>query len=157
MDLSNPSNSSTPVNSDPRHVARLLAVQYLFSISKIKEYGLAQPFEVDSLLQIIEEKKYNKGLYSKLVDGVENNYESIDLLITTKAPEWPIDQINPINLAVLRVAVFEAFIANLNPIKVVINEAIDIAKELSGESDGSFVNGVLGNIYKDFNKDKNGD
>lgn len=133
-------------NTDPRHVARILAVQYLFSQKKEDNEGFLT-FEVESLLQILEEEKYDKSLYEKLVEGVEENVESLDNIIKEKAPEWPIDQINPVNLAILRLALWEGFISKMTPPKVVINEAIEMAKQLSSEPDGAFINGVLGNIY----------
>lgn len=137
------------INSDPRHNSRILAVQYLFSTSKnIASEDFTQ-YETETLLSELEERKYDRKLYEKLVDGVTSQVEQIDKIISEKAPEWPIDQINPVNLAILRCAVWEAFIGKINPPKVVINEAIEIAKEMSGsKSDGSFVNGVLGSIYK---------
>lgn len=144
MDPKEEQNQST----DPRHVARLLAVQYLFSKLKNTDEDNYITFEVDSLLQIIEESKYDKGLYEKLIDGVEKNFEEIDKLIQEKAPEWPINQINPVNLTILRAAIWEGFIGEITPPKVVINEAIEISKVLSSESDSSFINGVLGSIYK---------
>ena len=139
--------------SDPRHIARILAVQYLFTQYKKENEAGFLPFEVESLLQILEEEKYDKNLYEKLIDGVENSTEELDTIIKQKAPEWPIDQINPVNLSILRIALWEGFVAKLTPPKVVINEAIEMAKQLSSEADGSFINGVLGNIYNEL-KDK---
>jgi N utilization substance protein B len=54
--------------------------------------------------------------------------------------------INKVDLQILRLAIFEAFISEINPTKVVINEAIDLAKEFGGGPSGKFVNGVLGNL-----------
>src|SRR5690606_2109831 len=106
-------------------------------------------YEAETLLSELEENKYDRKLYEKLVDGVSSKTEEIDKIILDKAPEWPIDQVNPVNLAILRCAVWEAFLGKINPPKVVINEASEIAKEMSGaKSDGSFINGVLGSIYK---------
>lgn len=136
-------------SSDPRHIARVLAVQYLFSQNRTEDDNGFVAFEVESLLQILEEEKYDKALYEKLIDGVEKSKEELDQLIITKAPEWPIDQINPVNLAILRLALWEGFINKMTPPKVVINEAIEMAKQLSSEADGAFINGVLGNIYNE--------
>lgn len=138
--------------SDPRHIARILAVQYFFSQYKQENEPGFVPFEVESLLQILEEEKYDKSLYEKLIDGVESKKEELDNIIKEKAPEWPIDQINPVNLSILRLALWEGFVAKLTPPKVVINEAIEMAKQLSSEADGAFINGVLGNIYNEIKK-----
>jgi len=137
---------------DSRHIARILAVQYLFSKLKSENESFT-PFEVDSLLQIIEEKKFDRKLYAKIVDGVEHQISEIDEIIVKIAPEWPIDQINPVNLAVLRCSIWEGFLGKITPPKVVINEAIEISKALSAVNDSSFINGVLGNIYKSYNSD----
>ena len=67
--------------------------------------------------------------------------------IKKAAPTWPIEKLNKIDLAILRLAVFELENQQTPP-KVVIDEAIELAKEFGAESSASFVNGVLGTIYK---------
>lgn len=71
--------------------------------------------------------------------------EEIDRLIASAAPEWPLGSINKIDLAILRVATEELLYSD-TPAKVVIDEAIEIAKKYGAESSASFVNGVLGTI-----------
>lgn len=70
----------------------------------------------------------------------------IDERIRVAAPEWPIDKIAKIDLAVLRLAVFELTIEKKEPPKVVIDEAIELAKEFGNDHSWQFVNGVLGTI-----------
>lgn len=141
-------DDSTTLTTDKRHLSRLLAVQYLFTkFFAEKSSQDYQVFEPQALLQIIEEEKFNSDLYNKLIDGVENYKDKIDIIIQEVAPAWPIDQINPINLIILRMSIWEAFIGCITPPKVVINEAIELDKELSSKSNSSFINGVLGNIY----------
>jgi transcription antitermination factor NusB len=72
----------------------------------------------------------------------------IDQRIHIAAPEWPVDKIAKIDLAVLRLAVFELTVANHEPPKVIIDEAIELAKEYGNEHSSKFVNGVLGTILK---------
>ncbi len=135
------------VSVDPRHTARLLAVQYLFTLEYSRRINaVTSVFEPQSLLSILELQKFNDNLYQSLLEGVEGNLEYIDKLIQENAPAWPLDQINPVDLCVLRIAVWEGIIAKTNPIKVVINEAIELAKELSSEQSSKFINGVMGNI-----------
>lgn len=138
-------------NTDSRHLARLLAVQYLFTLLKKDKFDTASedviPFEPNSLLNVVGEKKFNTKLYEALVTGVLELAEAIDKIIEEVAPAWPIDQINPVDLTVLRVAIWEAFISQMTPPKVVINEAINIDKYLSSKDSSSFVNGVLGKIF----------
>jgi N utilization substance protein B len=73
--------------------------------------------------------------------------KKIDKIITKAAPAWPIDNINKIDLAILRFAVYE-LMEKTTPQKVTIDEAVEIAKEYGSESSSSFVNGVLGTIYE---------
>ena len=72
----------------------------------------------------------------------------IDQLITQFAPKWPLEKINHIDLAVLRCAIWEIKYHSETPPKVVVDEAVEIAKEFGTETSGSFVNGVLGGIMK---------
>lgn len=135
-------------NIDSRHLARLLAVQYLFTELKSEKDKIEyEPFEPNTILQMLEEKKYHAKLYEEIIDGVKKHKDEIDKIITEVAPAWPIDQINPVNLIILRCAIWEAFLAEKTPPKVVINEAVELDKVLSTESNSAFINGVLGNIY----------
>lgn len=70
-----------------------------------------------------------------------------DALISRAAPEWPLGNINKIDLAILRHATAE-LMSGQTPPKVVIDEAVEIAKKYGAQHSGSFVNGVLGNILK---------
>ena len=74
------------------------------------------------------------------------NLEAVDNNIKKAAPELPIDKINKVDLAILRLAIFELLIEKKEPPKVIIDEAIELAKEYGGETSPSFINGALGNI-----------
>lgn len=74
---------------------------------------------------------------------------TIDSKIAKAAPEWPIDKIAKIDLAVLRLATYELVVAKSEPPKVVIDEAIELAKSYGNEHSSQFVNGVLGSILKE--------
>ncbi|HEY3341720.1 MAG TPA: transcription antitermination factor NusB [Anaerolineae bacterium] len=80
---------------------------------------------------------------SQLVSGVVNGAEELNAVLGRCAPEFPVDQIAPIDRNILRIALFEIK-ANLVPPRVAINEAIEISKEFGSESTPRFVNGVLG-------------
>lgn len=71
----------------------------------------------------------------------------IDTLISEAAPKWPLSQINKVELAILRYAIWELKYQDTTPHKVIIDEAIEISKEFGNESSGSFVNAVLGHIF----------
>ena len=79
---------------------------------------------------------------------VPAKFKRSDHLIAAAAPEWPLDRLNPIDLAILRLAVFELVIDNTEPVKVIIDEAVELAKQFGGSTSPSFVNGVLGTICK---------
>lgn len=73
---------------------------------------------------------------------------SIDQAIQAAAPEWPIDKIAKIDLAILRLAIHELTVEKKEPAKVIIDEAVELAKAFGNESSPKFVNGVLGTILK---------
>lgn len=116
--------------TDPRHLKRREAVKFLFAETYTK-----QPNPPELVQKILAEK------------------EKINKLISEAAPQWPIDKLNKIDLAILWLAIYELEEGNAPP-KVVIDEAIELAKEYGSESSSSFINGVLGTIYKENNKDE---
>ncbi len=84
----------------------------------------------------------------ELVKGVVDNRESIDALIKTHAPSWPVEQLSPVDRNILRVAILEIMIENRVPLKAAINEAVELAKTFGGHNSSRFVNGVLGSIIQ---------
>ncbi len=82
----------------------------------------------------------------KLLAGVRDNQTNLDMLITRYAPEWPLEQIAVIDRNILRVAIFEILVEQTTPIKVSINEAVELAKSYGSDSAARFVNGVLGTL-----------
>lgn len=110
---------------DPRHQKRQEAVQTLFA------WGFQE-----------------KPTKNELAKTIIANLEKLDKLIIEAAPQWPLEQINRIDLAILRLAVYELEISQKEPLKVIIDEAVELAKEFGSESSPAFVNGVLGKIVK---------
>ena len=87
--------------------------------------------------------------YSRqLLEGILTNKLKIDSIISKHAPQWPIEQLPSVDKNVLRVAIYE-MMAQETPMKVVINEAVEIAKAYGSENSFSFINGVLGSIMYD--------
>lgn len=80
-----------------------------------------------------------------LVNGILDHLDLLDALIQEHAPEWPVDQIAIIDRNVLRMAVYE-FGTQLTPIRVAINEAVELAKDFGSDAAPRFVNGVLGSV-----------
>jgi N utilization substance protein B len=81
-----------------------------------------------------------------LVQGVVEYQTHIDMLIARYAPEWPLDQMAVIDRNILRIAIFEFLISEQTPVKVAINEAVELAKTYGSDSAPRFVNGVLGTL-----------
>lgn len=77
---------------------------------------------------------------------VAANREWLDTLIGRYAPEWPVDQIAIIDRNILRIAIYEIMESGDTPVKVAINEAVELAKQFGSDSSGRFVNGVLGTL-----------
>ena len=81
-----------------------------------------------------------------LIYGVVENQAEMDKLISRYAPEWPLDQMAVIDRNILRIAIFEFLIDGSTPIKVAINEAVELAKTYASDSAPRFINGVLGTL-----------
>ncbi len=92
---------------------------------------------------IEEEKEY----ISSSIKGVIKNIDSIDKLILDKLKNWSIDRIAKVDLAILRLASYELLYTEI-PVKVVANEAVELAKTYGNDDSSSFVNGVIAKIIE---------
>lgn len=119
-------------SKDPRHIRRIEAVKSLFAWSFLPE----QPATHELAAEVLLER------------------ERIDQIIEKCAPEWPLPQINRLDLSVLRLAVFELLVRPEVPPKVVIDEAVEVGKEFGSQSSGSFINGVLASALRETGRDK---
>jgi transcription antitermination protein NusB len=136
-----------------RHLARTIAMQSLYEwdFNKMNEQDLTD-LVMRNLKEFAPDFDDN-GFTMHTVKGVVNNIDEINNLITTYAPEWPLEQITVVDRNVLRIGIYELkFSSGEIPPKVAINEAIELAKTFGGESSGKFINGVLGTIYKEMVK-----
>lgn len=134
---------------DPRHLARELALQTLFSEDFYKNPTFnIEAFTLDDLSTIDEIEDFDKELCMNILKGVKERKAEIDQLIIEFAPQWPISQMKLVDLQILRMAILEGFLTDMTPPKVAIDEAIEIAKIFGGENSDKFVNGVLGAIYE---------
>lgn len=82
----------------------------------------------------------------KLVHGVIDHQPQMDRLISRYAPEWPLDQMAVIDRNILRIAMYEFLVTDETPVKVAINEAVELAKVYGSDSAPRFINGVLGTL-----------
>ncbi len=87
----------------------------------------------------------------RIVKGVIENFDYLNKTIEKTAPEWPINQISAIDRNVLRIGLYELLFADHDevPLKVAINEAIELAKNYGGPNSSKFINGVLGTVCRE--------
>lgn len=107
---------------DPRHKKRQLIIQELFSL------------------------QFQNQKVSENSKTIIKHITTIDNYIQQSAPEFPVTKINRIDLAILRLAVYEILIEKKEPQNVIIDEAVELAKEYGNETSPGFINGVLGKI-----------
>ncbi|RPI22258.1 MAG: transcription antitermination factor NusB [Chloroflexota bacterium] len=127
----------------PRTRARGVALQALYEI----DIAGHPPGEV--LEQRLEETPLDSKLVEfsrQIVFGVLPLVEKLDIFIAQHAPEWPLDQVATIDRNILRIALWEIAMSDQTPIKVAINEAVELAKMYGSDSTPRFVNGVLGSL-----------
>ncbi len=126
-----------------RRKARGLALQALYEIDST---GHSAEGVLKSLLAGEKLTEENDAFVHELVTGVIRNKDKIDLSIKEFAQAWPLEQMPAIDRNILRLAIFEILIDNKVPIKVAINEAVELAKTFGADSSSKFVNGVLGSV-----------
>jgi len=132
----------------PRTRARSVALQVLYEIDLtghapgvvLQERFEETPMEVDLA-----------DFASQIVQGVFPRILELDETIARHAPEWPLDQVATIDRNILRISLWEIAIDRQTPVKVSINEAVELAKQYGSESTARFVNGVLGSLVEHLN------
>lgn len=92
-----------------------------------------------------QEEEYMRGKYEKILEHVEE----IDELLNKVSSGWKVNRMSKVDLNILRLAVYEMKYDEDVPLKVAINEAVELSKEFGGEESSSFVNGILGKIAKE--------
>lgn len=137
-------------SEDPRHSARLIVLQKLF-YDDFKKHSNSdlEEISIEDMVDMDEINDYSQEMVDQLFAGVIENAEKCDELIVKYAPQWPLEQIKRVDLQILRMALYEGFIAEITPPKVAIDEAIELGKEFGGNASDKFINGVLGAIYED--------
>lgn len=131
------------------------------NISKMREYAFMLIYELEIQKEYSEENieiflenneitdKDAKRYIRKTVRGVKENEKMLEDIIATKLkPEWSITRISKINMALLKLAVYEILYAEI-PYKIAINEVIELAKTYGEDNSASFINGVLANVVKE--------
>jgi len=126
-----------------RRRARQNALKILYELDSTRHL----PDEV--LARLLYEDEIDDGTYefvSSLVKGVLEHVNDIDAIIRRHAPAFPVDQMATIDRNILRIALFELLYTDDTPVKVCINEAVELSKEFGADSTRKLVNGVLGSV-----------
>jgi len=134
-----------------RHLGRIIALQTLYEQDFRREAGDAS-FDLEEVLdrnitryqKMVDDKEFIEAL----VRGVAVQEAELDRQLQPIAPEWPIDQIARMDRVILRMGLYELSHNTDIPPKVVINEAVELAKAFGGENSSKFINGVLGTVMR---------
>ena len=128
-----------------RRKAREFALQmlYQFDVSNDFEHLITEFWSNKDVPDDVKEFADN------IVEGVVKNLHSIDNMLIQSAANWSIDRMALVDRNIMRIAAYELLFIKDIPVKVTINEAIEIAKRFGGEESSSFVNGILDKIIKD--------
>lgn len=134
-----------------RHLGRIIALQTLYE-EEFRHECNDVDFDIEEVLSrnisryadMVDDRKFIEDL----VHGVNAHQAEIDALLEPIAPEWPIDQIARMDRIVLRIGIYELNFRDDVPPKVVINEAVELAKAFGGDNSSKFINGVLGTALR---------
>jgi N utilization substance protein B len=127
----------------PRRRARSIALEILYELDCTRHKAdevLARLVYDDS----VDESTY--GFVAGLVGGVQSHLRQLDSIIEQYAPAFHVDQMAPIDRTILRIAIYEIVFTHETPLKVSINEAVELAKSYGGDATPRLVNGVLGAV-----------
>lgn len=134
-----------------RHLGRIVVLQTLYEFDfrlESKDPSASIEKIMDRNIQRYSETIEDKDFIKSLVAGVHKMSAELDETIQPVAPEWPIDQIAKIDRGILRMSVWELQNSKDVPPKVVINEAVELAKSFGSDNSSKFINGVLGTIFR---------
>ena len=129
-----------------RRKARVVALQALYELDCTKhkaEETLARLGIGETLTQEAP------GFSHELVNGVLKHKPELDALVRKFAPAFPVEQMSIIDRNILRLAIFEVLFSDKTPMKVAINEAVELAKNFGSDASPRLINGVLGSIADD--------
>lgn len=135
-----------------RHLMRIVAMQAIFEWEFRSPPGEDAPAKIlEAILAEEAQRVTNTEFARQLLRGILEHLDDIREIVVRFAPEWPLEQIAPIDRAILYIGIFELKYADINDIPpvVAINESIEMAKEYGGDNSGRFINGVLSSVYKE--------
>lgn len=125
-----------------RHKARQYALQMLFQW----EIGRQEPLRIeDGFWRIARAEKNTRNFANDLFEGVVKDFAELDAMVSAHTDNWRLERLALIDRAILRLGVHELR-SGKTPRKVVVNEAVELAKTFSSEDAAGFVNGVLDSV-----------
>lgn len=133
-----------------RHLSRIVSMQTLFEYSVRKSSDPQQILNYNK--KVFATKVKDSTFLQTLVFGVIENREEIDKKIKEYAPEWPIEKLALVERIIIEIGLFEILYTEDTPHAVIINEAVEIAKNYGDENSSKFINGVLSTASKKFKK-----
>jgi N utilization substance protein B len=135
-----------------RHLGRIIALQTLYE-EEFRTECQDNDFELGEVLarniRRYRDMVDDQAFIEDLVRGVYAKVSELDAILQPIAPEWPIDQIARMDRIILRMGAYELIFGKGVPPKVVINEAVELAKSFGGENSSKFINGVLGTVLRE--------
>lgn len=124
-----------------------LQILYQFDVTKVNIQEIID--------QRLEEETINENVrtfIANIIEGTVNNLDEIDNIIKQYAVDWTIERMPTVDRNILRIAIYEMNYTKGTPIKVILNEAIELAKTFGSDNSAKFINGILGKIKDDSEK-----
>lgn len=129
----------------PRHKSRVVALQVLYEMDSVS-HNTSEVF--DRHIKDMDLSYPVEEFARTLMLGILEGWEEIDRIIGFFAPSWPVSQMAVVDRNILRIAVYELLLDDTTPPKVVINEAVELAKSFGADNSHKFINGVLGSVME---------
>ncbi len=138
--------------NDPRHLARKVAFSVIYSIETANNSQYTGDYDelINSVLENYEITDYDHKVFENILNSTTKNLPEIKNLIASHSTGWNMDKIYKTDLALLIMATAEMMTKTV-PLKVSIDESIELAKEFCQEESSKFINGVLAGIIKELN------
>jgi len=133
-------------NKPPRRFLRQCAAQFLYSWDSTKPALEQLDIALEDFWETVEMPEEGKGFTQELITGTIDNLNKINTLLRERIKNYDLSRVHKVDLSILRVALYELLFRIDIPPVVTINEAVEIAKDLSNDDAGKFVNGILDKV-----------
>lgn len=124
------------------HIFKLLFLLEFYKGEELNEQAERYLDEVEEAVPTEEEATYIRGRFHK----IEEKIEELDKMLNEASKGWKVNRMSKVDLAIMRLAVYEMKMDEDIPVKVAINEAVELAKKFGGDDSPAFVNGVLAKL-----------